>query len=239
VAVQLALAVPSTSAPGRARIVNATLSAREHLCAAISSSRGAAPVDERPAIAIVHGPAVLAAGVRWITPEGAVDELLVFAGDPPRPVDSYGAIAAVLERLRRAPFGSGRLPKALREVLLTELRTRLRTGTLSDRDPAVCRLRRAVLALGLAAGRRRDARGLALLNEVLDRLQSGQRLGAIRTLDSAIAEGGSAAALEAWLAVSRQACARPPAVRVLAILAGDGSAPGAADDQRTTTCSKR
>lgn len=227
VAAQLALAVPSTSAPGRAHIVNATLAARERLCATTTSSSEAAPIAARGAFSLVRGPAVLAAGVRWITAAGAVDELLAFAGSPPRPVESYHAVSAVLERLWRAPPVTGGLPPDLRTALLTELRTRLRMAAWSDQDPAARRLRRAVLALGHAAGRERDARRLGLLNEVLDRLQSGQRLGAIRALDSAIAEGGSPAVLEAWLAELPPGLRQPPTVRVLALLVGDGSEPAA------------
>jgi hypothetical protein len=239
VALQLALAVPSTSAPGRARLVNATLAARELLCAAASSSAGGGTTDEPPALAIVRGPPVLAAGVRWTIAAGAVDELLMIGDSPPRPIENHGTVAAVLEHLRHAPPSSSHLPSALREALLTVLRRRLRAAVWPDPGPTVRRLKRDVIALGHAAGKRCDAQRLELLNEVLDRLQTGQRVGAIRILDAIIADGGNTEALSAWLRSCPSADATPPVVRVLAVLAGDGSESSARGCYRTTTCSSR
>jgi hypothetical protein len=227
VAVQLALAVPSTSAPGRARLVNATLAAREILCAAAPSAGGGGAKDEPPALAIVRGPPVLAAGVRWTIATGAVDELLLIGESPPRLIENHGTVAAVLEQLRHAPPSSSRLPSALREELLVVLRRRLRAAAWPDPGPTVRRLKRDVIALGHAAGKRRDAQRLELLNEVLDRLQTGQRVGAIRMLEAIIADGGNADALGAWLGLCPSADAALPVVRVLAVLAGDGSEPRA------------
>jgi hypothetical protein len=168
-----------------------------------------------------------------------VDELLMVGESPPRLIENHGTVAAVLEQLRHAPPASSHLPSALREALLAVLRRRLRAAAWPDPGPTVRRLKRDIIALGHAAGKRRNTQRLDLLNEVLDRLQTGQRVGAIRILDAIIADGGNAEALGGWLGLCPSADATPPVVRVLAVLAGDGSEPSARGYYRTTTCSNR
>jgi hypothetical protein len=111
----------------------------------------------------------------------------------------------------------------LREALLAILRRRLRAAAWPDPGPTVRRLKRDIIALGHAAGKQRDAQRLELLNEVLDRLQIGRRVGAVQTLEAIIADGGNAEALNAWLESCPSADVAPPVVRVLAVLAGDAS----------------
>jgi superfamily II DNA or RNA helicase len=227
VEIQLALSVPGTSRVGRARVVNATLQARERVCAHSRCDVGTALHHDRTAFALVRGPLVLAAGLRWTLASGVVDELLVIGGSPPVALPDYGDILAVVARLRRCRPAAGDLPEPLRRALFDTIRTRLRVAAGPTVGTHTRRLRRLVLVQGLAAGRRRDARLLTLLDGVLERLGTVRRMGALRNLDAIITGGWDTQELEQWLRVQSPGVDAGPGIRILGLLAGDGSVPAA------------
>jgi len=222
---QLEGAVPATSRVGRARIVNRTLEERERLCCAAAAAR-APRADERPCLAVVRGPPVLAAAVCWRIAGGDVPELLVVAGEPPAPVTDYRAIAAWLARLEASAPSGENIPPLLLEELFRLLRTRLRLASCGPTHGTAVRLRRLVLHEGWEAGRRRDVRGVMLLDRVLDTLSAGCAVGAERELDSIVEAGCRPSLLREWLGRRPRREQGEPDVRVLALLAGDGTARG-------------
>ncbi len=224
-AVQLALSVPSTSGVGRARVVNATLAARELFCAEAVGDTTGEPVLTRSAFAVVRGPLALAAAIRWRTARGSVDELLVIGGSPPRVVESYSRIVALISRLRRGVAEEDSIPSELQRALLATLRERLRAAAWPPVGGDVRRVRRLVLLQGFEAGKQRDLGRLSLLDRVLNLLRTGRRAGTMRQLESLITAGGDRDALRRWITACPPTVEGAPELQVLAILAGDGSEP--------------
>jgi len=219
---QMTATVPVTSAIGRARIVNRALEERERLCAAAADI--AVPrTTGSPWLAVVRGPPVFAAAVGWRIGRGEVSELLVVAGIPPTAITDCGAVAAWVDRLAGAAPSDRSIPPALRAVLFHLLRTRLRFASRGPAHASALRLRRAVLREGWEAGKRRDVRRVRLLDRVLDALAAGCAVGAERELSAILEDGGRPALLHEWLCRQPRRWPAEPDVRVLALLAGDGT----------------
>lgn len=219
---QLSAVVPQTSRVGRAQVVNAMLEARERLCLP-AEYHDPTPEHAAPVVAVVRGPAALAAAVCWRVPGGDVPELLVLSGDPPAPITDDRTIAATLSALERAPASAHEIPVHLVAVLFDLLRQRLRLAGRGPVNRAAVDLRRLILREGGKAGRARDVKALDALDRALDRLAAGCTTGAERELSSALREGPETRRLRSWLARHVRRVGGTPDVRIVGLLAGDGS----------------
>ncbi|MBE0591127.1 MAG: hypothetical protein IH616_01845 [Gemmatimonadales bacterium] len=219
---QLSVVVPQTSRVGRAQVVNAMLETRERLCRPVEY--GHPPLARvAPALAVVRGPAVLVAAVCWRVAGGDVSEMLMLSGDPPAPISDYRTIASTLDRLTHAPSSADDVPASLLGALFDLLRLRLR---LADRGPVnrtAVHLRRLILREGGKAGHARDVNTLDALDRALDRLAAGCAIGAERELRSVVAAGDHSSGIRTWLARSPCRETGVPDVRIVAMLAGDGT----------------
>ena len=218
---QVSLAVPQTSRVGRSQVVNAMLDTRERLCR-LAEDGDAAPPRGGPWLAVVRGPAALAAAIRWRVSGGDVPEMLVVCGSPPALISNHETIAVTLATLEGAPPSDHEIPAQLLATLFDVLRYRLRLAGRGPATPATVQLRRLVLKEGGKAGRARDGRALAALDRALDRLGTGCTVGAERELWSVLREGGGVDQVQAWLARSGRARGGVPDVRIVGLLAGDG-----------------
>lgn len=219
---QLAVVVPQTSRVGRARVVNAMLEARERLCLPVeipnpTLHRGAT------ALAVVRGPMALAAAVCWRVAGGEVPELLVLSGTPPAPITDYRTIAATLSALERPPGSARDIPAPLVAALFDLLRHRLRLASRGPAARAIVDLRRVILREGGKAGSARDLKALDALDRALDRLAAGCTVGAERELATVLRCWPNVRGMRSWLARSPRRGSGTPDVRIVGVLAGDGS----------------
>lgn len=215
---QFALGAPETTLPERATVGNPASEARERLVLRV----GPAPGDPAPLHAVVRGPPAAAVAVHWQTERGEIPELLVVAGRPPTPVEQYGEVVHLCERLREAPPVPALPPRALVRAVRLVLRRRLAAADGGPANALARRLGRRVLEHARAASRRRDQARLALLDGVLDRLAGGLRIGAERALERAL-DRGPGPALAAWNGWRQPVPLRVLGVRISAALFGDGS----------------
>ena len=219
---QLAVVVPQTSRLGRAQVVNAMLEARERLCLPVED-HDQAPRDGATSLAVVRGPMALAAAVCWRVGGGEVPELLVLSGTPPAPITDYRTIAATLSALVRAPGSARDIPAPLVVALFDLLRHRLRLAGRGPGGRAVVDLRRVILREGGKAGSARHLPALDALDRALDRLAAGCTVGAERELRSVLRCWPDVRGLRSWLARHARRRAGMPDVRIVGLLAGDGS----------------
>jgi superfamily II DNA or RNA helicase len=219
---QLSVVVPQTSRVGQAQVVNAMLETRERLCRP-SERRDRLPDRARPVLAVVRGPAALAAAVCWRVAGGDVPETLVLSGDPPVPTSDYRAIAATLTALEQAPPSGADVPAHLISALFDLLRHRLRLAGRGPVNRGATELRRLILAEGGKAGRRRDATAIDMLDRALDRLATGCTVGAERELSSVLRQGADPRGLRSWVARHGRRGGGTPDVRIVGVLAGDGN----------------
>jgi len=224
---QMEILVPETSRVGTARKLNTLLELREHLslmCAehARSDGSGGPRSDDAVRIAVVCGPPMLAAAVRWTWNGHSVPQLVVLAGRPPRTVHDVRSIFRIIRRLfansasRRAP------PATLMRALWHTCRDRLTEWGQGPTDSATRRLQRRVLARGLAASRQHNLQLLTPLDDVLDHLGSGQPTGMERELDRILDAKPSPGSLAAWCGRCRPRVG-PADVQFDGILVGDGT----------------
>lgn len=219
---QMAVVVPQTSRIGRAQVVNAMLEARERLSLP-AESHEPAPPRGAPALAVVRGPLALAAAVCWRVSGGDVPELFVLSGDPPAPVTDYRTIAATIAALEQAPGSACDIPAPLVAALFGLLRHRLRLAGRGPAGRAGIDLRRVILREGGKAGSARDLQALDALDRALDRLGAGCAVGAERELGSVLRCWPDVRGMRSWLARYPRRGGGTPDVRIVGVLAGDGS----------------
>jgi hypothetical protein len=87
-----------------------------------------------------------------------------------------------------------------------------------------------VLEQGYTAGRRRDAKLLEVLDEVLERLRCGLNIGGERRLNALLSEPVSLRGLSEWLTEQPTPSAACPTFEIVAALFGDGSEPTAENE---------
>jgi hypothetical protein len=220
---QLALTVPVTSSVGRAQVFNYTMAAREALCLDSVSHPHSTEQSTDTACAVVRGPMVLMAALRWHLHERQIDELVALEGHPPHPLTNQADVLRRFIRLREGCAVETGIPAALRRALLALLRARLRTCHTGSPGPAARHLRRRVLRAGVRAGKGRHRDRLALLDEVLERVHGGCSVGAERALALVLEAGASDAALATWLSETPHHRNEIPDVQIVAVLSGDGS----------------
>jgi hypothetical protein len=230
---QMEMLVPETSRVGTARKLNTQLELREHLsllCAeqAHPDHSGRSRSDHAARIAVVCGPPMLAAAVRWTWNDHSVPQLVVLAGQPPQVVHHVRQIYMIIKHLFSSPASHRAAPTMLMRTLWHSCRDRLAAWEHGPMDSATRRLRRRVLARGLAASREHDLRLLTPLDDVLDRLGVGQPVGMERELERILDDGSSPVALAAWCSRCRPR-AGPADVQFDGILVGDGTSESAAN----------
>ncbi len=224
---QMEILVPETSRVGMARKLNTLLELREHLsliCAehARSDRSGVSRSDHAGRIAVVCGPPLLAAAVRWTWNGHSVPQLVVLAGRPPRVVHDVREIYVLIRRLFSSPPSHRAPPATLLRTLWHRCRDRLAAWGHGPMHSATRRLRRRVLARGLAASREHNLRLLTPLDDVLDHLGVGQSVGMERELERILDDGSSPVSLAAWCSRCRPRTG-PADVQFDGILVGDGT----------------
>ena len=224
---QMEILVPETSRVGTARKLNTFLELREHLsliCAEHTRADGSegSRSDRAARVAVVCGPPMLAAAIRWTWNGHSVPQLVVLAGQPPRAVHDVREIYMIIRRLFSNQASHRAPPGALMRALWHTCRDRLAAWGHGPMDSATRRLRRRVLARGLAASREHNLRLLTPLDDVLDHLGSGQSTGMERELERILDDGSSPVSLAAWCSRCRPR-AGPADVHFDGILVGDGA----------------
>jgi superfamily II DNA or RNA helicase len=217
--VQLALTVPATSRTGRAQIFSQSAAARESLC---TDPRPPRPTGRSAPTryAVVVAPPFTVAAVWWGFASGDVGELLAIGPRPPHIIAHPPHVLEVVKNLRHGVAIDAEIPVTSRRALIRTLRSRLRMCQIRAVGAEGRRLRRQVLRLGVAAGKQRNIKRLALLDRVLERLQFGCTVGAERRLASVLNEDVTVAALRSWLRDTPPGRRATPSVQVVAVLAG-------------------
>jgi hypothetical protein len=218
---QVRLGVATSSALGQARVVGGLFDWRERFGAATL------PAERSPRFAVVQGPPVLIASLRWSLGSCEFRELIALAGQPPMPVRDERRLARAVELLDQAP-ASPRPPEECWAIALRrEVRRRLADCQRGPCDRETRRLARRLVRLAVAAGKARNRRLVTMLDAALDRLTNGLPVGPARALERWLAGRPVEQDLHRWLeavAASRATC---PMVALEAALLSDGSLSGA------------
>ncbi len=201
--IQLETLVPETSGVGVARRLNTLLELREQLCLlcaehAHSRNTRTSSATGVSSIAVVRGPACLAAAVRWTRGGQSIPQVVALAGDPPGEIHDVRERYLRIEDLLSRPPSLLRPPAGLTRALWRACRDRLAPTGHGPTDTSARRLRRRVLARGLVASRRRDAQSVAILDKILDHLGSGEPVGRTRELERILDHGETLGLLERW-----------------------------------------
>lgn len=200
---QLETLVPETSRVGAARRINTLLELREQLCLLCTEYAHWHRVDapghvHAVRIAVVRGPPRLVAAVRWTRNGHSIPQIVALGGTPPRETQDVRERYLIVEQLLSSPPSSHDPPAGLIRTLWSTCRNRLAAMGHGPTDLPTRRLRRRIVARGLAASRQRDVRSLARFDDVLDYLGVGQPVGRERELEGVLDQGASPVSLDAW-----------------------------------------
>ncbi len=216
--VQLALGVATTSAPGRARVWNAQIEAREAI-----AGRARGPAVVPPGYAVVQGPRAVLLALRWLRDGRPIPELACLDGDPPVEVDDYGRMRSLVNALTAAPISRAPPPPCLLAACRELVRHRLAAADRGPSSGAGRRLSRRLLDRARRAGRRRARSELQVLDAVLDRVASGLRVGTERELLELLVRQRPPGCLRRWLERVPPGGGTSGGFRLDAALFGDGT----------------
>ena len=214
---QIEAGVPATSRVGQSSVWNEGLEARELFCHLHCASPPAMPL-----VAMVTGPDALIAAVRWWTERGSIPELVGLRGSPAFPIDGFGDLRALANRLARARPLHSADPTRRAESLLGHLRERLRIAhdmPMGDSDRT---LSRRLMHASRETSLLRDQSTIDVINGTLDRISAGLRVGRERQL-LALTMAPSVQQLRAWREIQDRRRSRVTHLTLDAVLIGDGS----------------
>ncbi len=192
---QLQLGIPTTSIVGRARLMNEFLGAHDQA----TKRRVAARFPNQPVICFVDGPPTILAAITWWHRQEAIHELVGFSGTPPTPVSDRNMLRSLLESLNTAAAAASEQSEPRLTPLFNLIRSRIRTAELLPCDQASVALRRRILQLAYRAGSQRQSDLLGVLDQVLSRVNTGLREGAVRHLHDHLSARSPVRALRIWL----------------------------------------
>lgn len=212
------LGVPVSSTVARGQLVGRAFERRERLAAWCRP-----PSRRSRCFAVVTGPPAAAFACRWHFRDHSVPELLVLAGTPPRWVSDLGAACALAQRLLRCP-ASHRAPWGEALTALHELlRSRLADTTRGPANLGTRCLARSLVRLAVREGAGRRADRIALLDAVLQRLNSGVPVGGERALTDVLSGRGVWSGLQRWLRHWPGHSRETPSVTLEGAIFGDGT----------------
>ena len=215
--VQVDAGVPATSRVGHSSVWNEGLEAREMFCRTPSTTNSTGPC-----FAVVTGPRALIAAISWCTEQGSIPEVVGLRGSHALPIESFEELRELADRLVSARPLDGAVPTKWTGPLLAYLRDRLRIAhDIPAGVPARVLSRRLLLA-ARAASLLRNRATVDLINEVLDRIAAGLRVGRERQL-VALTNGLAPEQIHAWCATQDRRRSKVTHMTVDAVLIGDGS----------------
>ncbi len=218
---QVRLGVATSSAVGQARVVGGLFDWRERFGAANH------PSGLQPRFAVVRGPHVAVASLRWSVGPLEFRELIALAGEPPTPVRDERKLARAVQLLGQSPASRASTEERWAMALRQAVRCRLADCQRGPCDTETRRLARRLLRLAVAAGKSRNRGLVTLLDAALDRLTSGVPVGPARALERTLGGRWLTRDLRGWLEAVDASRPTYPTVVLDAMLLGDGTLSGA------------
>ena len=214
---QVATGVPGSSNIGRSTVWSHGLRARELFC------RNARPsLHIERTFAVARGPKVVLAALWWWTKHGCIPELIALRGPSYEVVQSFADIREIAGRLERSPLTDIPAPEPAMAALRQLLRHRLRWATDSSSLTSANRpLARRLMEHARTASQHRCTDSIDLMNQTLDHLSVGIRIGRERELRDLLPHCTDTE-LRAWCATPDRAT-HLTHFSVDALLFGDGS----------------
>lgn len=217
VKMQVETGVPATCRVGQSSVWNQGLEAREMFCKNHGSSDIAGPC-----FAVVAGPRGLVAAISWHTEQGSIPEVIGLHGSPAYQIESFGELRELADRLTSGRPLDGAVALKWAGPLLAYLRDRLRIAHDIPAGVAACALSRRLMLAARDASLLRNATNVDLINEMLDRIAAGLRVGRERQL-VALTNQLTPEKIHAWCAIQDRSRSKMTHMTVDAMLIGDGS----------------
>ncbi|HWP36489.1 MAG TPA: DEAD/DEAH box helicase [Gemmatimonadales bacterium] len=207
---QVAVGTPATSTVGQALLAGGLFDWREPCSRAGGFRVGA------PCFAVVSGPRAALFVLAWQVGTRVVPEVLAMEGDPPEVVLEERRVQQLAQALMCAPVLRGAPPSLYMDTLRRVVRHRLASAQTGPRDAETRRLVRRIVRYARVAARKRSIGTLGALDQWLDALFGGLRVGALRELAAGLDHRGVPPA-----AAGAGASGCMPAVTLAAALFGD------------------
>ncbi len=205
---QLSLAVPTTSAVGKAQVLNSVLEYRERLIARTldGESRSMPRPPEPPRtlrsgipFAVVPEIDVVALAIRWDVGSLPVREIVVIRDSTGDDVGDFGYLHSMVKRLLTVQHSAHPWSIERLTPLCGILRERLRCAQRGAVDRDTLSLRRRLLRHARLVARQRDAALIETLDRVLNRVTAGIGVGATRELTDLLTIRPLRPGLHRWL----------------------------------------
>jgi superfamily II DNA or RNA helicase len=182
---QLRLAVPVSSRVGKATILAKAIESRELL-----AQQTGAPRARPPVYSTVKGPDAAVFVLRWCSAQVEIPEVVVLrAGQPVEDLEEYMALLRELIESPQSPGASAHPPSARDLRFLHRLaRDRLVAASRGPLEAQLVLLGRRVARRAASAARKRDESALAILDQLLGRIDRGIPEGERRRWEQALEE---------------------------------------------------
>ncbi len=215
--IQVETSVPATSRVGQSSVWNQGLEAREMFCDDHRSSD-----NTGSCFAVVAGPRGLVAAISWHTEQGSIPEVVGLHGSHALPIESFGELRELADRLASCRPLDGAVALKWAGPLLAYLRDRLRIAHDMPAGVPACVLSRRLMLAARDASLLRNATTVGLINEALDRIAAGLRVGRERQL-VALTNELAPEKIHAWCTTQDRRRSKVIHMTVDAMLIGDGS----------------